>query len=413
MNVATGSAALATRIAGLAGAALLPDHRVGRRLTLAALIDAFGTGMFLTGSAIYFTRVIGLSPAQVGLGLSVAGLAGLLTSVPLGALGDRVGPGRVYVALQLARALGFAAYPLVGGVGGFIVVATVIEVGDAAMPGIAQAVVGLAVGEEHRVTTLARIRAVFNLGFGLGAVAATGVLAVGSEAAFLAMVLVNAATTLVGVVVLKRAGITPLRSAPVAGRRFELVRDGSYLAAALLNGVLSIHIALLFVGLPLWLADHTRVPVALIGVLVVINTVMAVGLQSRFAERADHLAGAISCMVRAGLALAAFAVVAHLIARTQDFLAAVMLAVLAVVLLTCGELWQSAGGWAISFELAPPDRQAQHLATFQLGTAVQAMAGPALIVGLVFPYAWGWLGLALVVAAAGLLVRPVVRAAGT
>jgi dipeptide/tripeptide permease len=116
-------------------------------------------------------------------------------------------------------------------------------------------------------------------------------------------------------------------------------------------------------------------------------------------------------MALAGLALAGFALVAYLTGRVQPVAAAALLAVLAVVLLTCGELWQSAGGWAISYELAPPERQAQYLATFQLGTAVQVMAAPAIMVGLVFPHPFGWLGLALVTAAAGLLVRPAVRRA--
>jgi hypothetical protein len=171
------------------------------------------------------------------------------------------------------------------------------------------------------------------------------------------------------------------------------------------------HVPCFFVGLPLWLADHTRVPVPLIGVLVVINTVMAVALQARFAERAGRLAGAVDCMVRAGLALAGFAAVAYLMGRVQAVAAAALLAVLAVVLLTCSELWQAAGGWAISYELAPRERQAQYLATFQLGTAVQAMAAAAIVVGLVLPHSFGWLGLALVTAVAGLLVRPAVRGA--
>lgn len=401
-------------VGALLGATVVPGSRVGRRMALAALIDSLGTGMFLTGSAIYLTRVVGLTPAQVGLGLSAAGLAGLLGSVPLGMLGDRWGPGRVYLALQLWRALGYAAFALVAGFSGFLVVASAIEVGDAALPAISQSVVGLAEGESERVATLARVRAVRNLGFGLGAAAATGVLAIGSRPAFLALILVNAGAILLSALLLHRAGIASLKTAAfaVVRRRFGPIRDASYLAAALLNGILSIHMALLFVGLPLWLADHTRIPVPLIGVLVVLNTLMAVALQARFAKPAAHLAGAVDCMAWAGFALAGFALMAYLMGVVQTVTAAVLLSVLAVILLTCGELWQSAGGWAISYDLAPPERQAQYLATFQLGTAVQVMCAPTIVVTLVFPSSWGWLGLALVTTAAGLLIRPAVRAAG-
>src|SRR5262249_58689599 len=88
----TAGADPAMTLRALAGATLVPGQRVGRWLALAALIDSTGTGLFMTGSAIYFTRVVGLSAAQVGLGLSVAGLVGLLGSVPIGVLGDRFGP---------------------------------------------------------------------------------------------------------------------------------------------------------------------------------------------------------------------------------------------------------------------------------------------------------------------------------
>lgn len=255
---------------------LLPDSLIGRRLALAALINSLGTGMFLTGSAIYFTRVVGLSPARVGVGLSIAGLAGLLGSVPIGVLGDRIGPGRVYVALQLLRAAGYVAYTLISGFPGFAVVAAMIEICDAAAPAIAQAVVIRAVGPEQQVATQAKVRAVRNLGFGLGAAVAAGVLASGSHLAFRAMIIANVVVILLGMLLLYRAGVMRMRTAEAVSQPFQMAHNSRYVAAALLNGVLSVHMTLLFTGLPLWLATRTRVPVALIGGLVVLNTAMPV-----------------------------------------------------------------------------------------------------------------------------------------
>ena len=42
-----------------------------------SVISAFGEGAFLTGSAVFFTIIVGLSAQQVGLGLSVAALVRL------------------------------------------------------------------------------------------------------------------------------------------------------------------------------------------------------------------------------------------------------------------------------------------------------------------------------------------------
>ena len=48
------------------------------------MLSAFATGSFLTGTAVFFTQIVGLTGAQVGLGMSVAGVVTLLLSLPLG-----------------------------------------------------------------------------------------------------------------------------------------------------------------------------------------------------------------------------------------------------------------------------------------------------------------------------------------
>ena len=64
----------------------IPDRGAGRTLALATFIDATGTGLFLAGAAIFFVRSIGLTAAQVGLGLSVGAAVGFATTVPIGVL---------------------------------------------------------------------------------------------------------------------------------------------------------------------------------------------------------------------------------------------------------------------------------------------------------------------------------------
>jgi hypothetical protein len=76
---------------------------------------------------------------------------------------------------------------------------------------------------------------------------------------------------------------------------------------------------------------------------------------------------------------------------------------LAAALLTCAELWQAAGAWKISYDLAEPERRNQFLATFQTGVAVQSFIGPFLIIDGVLHSSLGWLGLGAVVLAFGFL----------
>ena len=70
---------------------LPPPGRL-RTLSLATLANTIGTGLWVTGAALFLTRAVGLTPTEVGLGLTLAGLVGLTASVPLGGLADRRDP---------------------------------------------------------------------------------------------------------------------------------------------------------------------------------------------------------------------------------------------------------------------------------------------------------------------------------
>ena len=92
---------------------------------------------------------------------------------------------------------------------------------------------------------------------------------------------------------------------------------------------------------------------------------------------------------------------------------AAALLVAAVAVMTFGELYQSAGGWGLSFALAPEHSRAEYFAAFSLGTSVQYIAGPALVtLGVVDHGTAGWLVLAVAFLAAGVLARPAAMAAG-
>jgi MFS family permease len=389
---------------------IVPRTGTGRRFACMALVDSLGSGMFYAGSALFFTRIVGLSAGQVGIGLSLAGIAGFFGVVPLGMLADRVRAGRIYIALQLWRAAGFTAYCLVGSFPMFVVVACAIGLADAAVPPISQAVIGAAVSAADRVDTMAKVRAVRNVGFSVGALLAAVAIQSGSKDAFIFLIAGNAVSFLIAALLLWSAGVTRLITVgkSAKGTRSTLVADVRYIAAALLNGVLSVHMTLLPLALPLWLAMHTKVPIGIFGLLFMLNTVMAVVLQARFARPAGQLRGAVACAVLAGISLAAFGVVAEVMGQTHLVVIATALAVVAAILLTFGEMWQSAAGWTISYELARPERRAQYLSTFQMGAVVQAAAAPWVLTHAVMPNPHGWLIFAAVLAVAGLAMTVVV-----
>jgi MFS family permease len=382
----------------------LTVNKGGATLLGIGLVDSIGTGLYIAGSAVFFTRVVGLSAAEVGIGLSVAGLLGLVAQPAIGWAADRWGARRVLVLLNLWRAAGFTAYAFTGSFESFIVVAALLGVGEQAVFPVFQALAEQVVGPARRVAMMARVRVVYNVGYTLGALLASAAVASGTRSAFEAIMLGNALTFVIAAALLPRVRLLPAAEltgdAPSAaagpGRlRLRALRDGRYMAVAAVNGILALHMTLLVVAVPLWVTLHTTAPPALVGLLLVLNTTLAVALQVRVARSSDALAGGVRALRRGAIALAlscgAFA--AAPLTNTTGLVVATLL--LGVLALTAGELLQSAGGWGLSYLLAPTRSRAEYLATFNLGTSAQFVVGPMLVtVGVLDHGSLGWIALA-------------------
>lgn len=391
-------------------ATVVPGGRVGLRLAIMALIDASGTGAFLAVSAIFFTRSVGLSVTQVGLGLALAAGVALATAVPIGVIADRYGPRRVLVVVSLWRATCFAAYPLVQDFAGFLLVVCLLGLVDKAAAPMEQALVGQAVARVERVRTMAVMRAVRNAGMTIGALLGTLGLVLDARPAYVGIVLVNAAS-FVGLAAMA-SRLPLLAGAPGLRRRLSprVLKDVPYLMLATLNAVLTIHMTLLTVGLPLWIAEHTHAPRAIIAPLLIVNTVLAVALQVRASRGADTATGAAERLRVGGLALAACCLLLSL-APPLPAGPAVALLVVGMVALTGGELFQSAGGWGLSYELAREGEQAAYMSVFWLGVSIQQIVAPVLIAAVLVAGASAWVALGALLALAGLSVPAIARRA--
>ncbi len=386
--------------------AWLPSAPSTRRLITASFVDSVGTGMFLAGSALFFTRVLGLSTVEIGLGLSLAGLAGFLGVVPIGWLADRIGGKRTIVTLYLWRGTCFAFYPFVRGPVVFLIVACLIGVAEWGGAPVVQGIVGAVQAADSRVRAMAVITSVRNVGFTVGAVLATVAVATGSARAFSGVVVADAVTFFGAAVLLSRLPATA--NAVTLRRPFgrSLIRTGDpwFLALTALNGVLYLHSILLTVVLPLWIATRTAAPPAMIGTVVVINTVMAIVLQVPLSGGSADIRSAAKRQHWAGWCLAGCCLLAALAARTAAVVAIVLL-VAAATALTLGEIWQSVGAWRLSYALSPEQQRTYFLSVYQLGKSGATAVGPALLTWTVIRNGtFGWTGLAAFFALTGLAV---------
>ncbi|MGK5113680.1 MULTISPECIES: MFS transporter [unclassified Geodermatophilus] len=379
------------------------------RLAVMALVDAVGTGAFLAVSVLFVTRSVHLSPAELGLGLTLSGAIALATTVPIGALADRIGPRRVLVGLSLWRCGGFVAYAFVQNLWQFLTVVCLLGLVDKASAPMSQALVGQAVAAADRIRVMATLRAVRNVGMSAGAMLGGLGMLVDTRPAFSAVLLANAASF--AVLAALAAGL-PRLLVPAAGlrRRFSVTvfRDGAFLAFTAVNAVLTMHMTLLSIGLPLWIIGHSHAPPAVIAPLLVVNTVLAVALQVRASRGTDTVPTATRALRRAGIALATCCLLLVGVPRLGAGPAVVLLLV-AMVALTAGELWQSAGGWGGSYLLARPGQDGVYLSVFWLGVAVQQIAAPVVLTRVQAAGTAGWVALAAVLAGSGLLAPAVGR----
>lgn len=385
----------------------LSHSRAARAFLLAVFIDAAGRGIFLTGSVLFYTQVIGLTSTQVGTGLSIAALCGLVCVVPISRLADRVGAPRMLIALQLWRAAGFLAYPLVDDFSGFLIAACFIGMAENAATPLLQSIAGSIAEDDTPVGTMAAVSVVRNTAYSLATLAATLFITLADASAYIGFVLVNAVAFLITAVLLLRVRGELPRGVAVRQRGASVGalpwRDLRFVSLALLNGILFLHVAILGVALPLWIVTQTSAPKPVVGVVLLINTVLAVALQVRFSRGGDDLAHAGRLQRRAGVALAVFCVLAAVSAGLGPVATTAVL-LLAAVALTFGELWQSAGGWGVSFGLSPVDRRNFYLGLYNLGAGGFAVIGPGLLtVAVVGPGPVGWLVLGAVLLVTGVV----------
>ncbi|MFG2328481.1 MFS transporter [Streptomyces sp. NPDC048604] len=386
-----------TRILGA-----MPATRESRIIAVNALVGSVGTGMFLAGSALYFTRFAGLTETQLGVGLGIAGLVGLATTVPMGRLADRFGPRNVLLVVIIWRAIGYLAYLNVEGFTEFVVTACLLFVMDRAGQPLNQALVGRLIIGTERNRTMGFIRSLRNLGFTVGFALAGISLTTGSEAAFRWLFIGNAISfvfVFVFVSMLPKVGPSVSKDAEGEKAAADVVppiRDWRFTAAMAANGVLFLHDAILITVLPLWVAEHTRSPIWMITVLITTNTIITVLGQVRVTRHIDSLASATRATNWSALLLtfACCAFAASGMVKTPLWASVALMA--ALLLLTVAELLHSASSWEISFALSPEAAQGRYLAFFNLGFSAAEIAGPAVVLWLLARTGpTGWLVLAV------------------
>lgn len=222
------------------------------------LVNTFGNGMFFTISALLFTRVIGLSTAQLGLGLAIAGVFGIVAGVPCGRLADRFGARRMLMTLLAVESVIILGYTQVQSFAVFLFVACLVTFVDRGGAAVRHALLATSFTTEERTRGRAFLRVLTNVGMGAGSAVAALALLADTKEAYLAVVAVNAVTFGVSALLLLR--LPDPEPAPKAHEKNRsALTDRPYLLITALNAVIAMQAGVLEVGPPLW-AIQSRPP---------------------------------------------------------------------------------------------------------------------------------------------------------
>jgi hypothetical protein len=351
---------------------------------LAQFINTYGTGLILTAAMLYGIKVVHLTPARTGLAITIAGLVGLFSSMPIGRLADLRGPREVFALSLLLLAATNAAYVFFAH--DFVSLLLIAIVDTAAMNASNSVAVALTrrVGGEDAITLRAQMSAVLNVGTALGVATCGIALQLNTVSAYRALFLGNALSYLAGAVIV---GLLP-RFEPLPGAHEEsplaALKDKAFVGYTLLSGGMTLQYLVPMMLMPVWVVYHTNAPRWSVSAFMIINTLIAFLFQVRVGKKVQNIRQGGAAFRRAGV-IFLFSCSAMGLASGLPGWAALLLLGTAVVLLTYGELWQSSGMFALDFGLAPPHAQGQYQGLAGTANFSAVALAPFLLLGVVLP----------------------------
>lgn len=392
--------------------AVLPQNALERNLAISTFVNTFGNGLFLVISVLYFTRILGFSAQQIGIALTIGGLAELLVTIPAGHVADRISPRTIAITTGVLFAVWEASFFFITSYAAFIGVLVIQGILDGFSRTSRQAIYARVAEPEDRVRLRAYLRSMTNVGIGLGSAVGALAIAVDERWMYFVVIGIDIATYLFSATLLTR--IPNIEAHPQAREHHWslAMRDRPFVLLTILNSVLATHFILLDTVIPLWIIHDTQAPKAMIAITFVINTAMAATLQVKMSKGTEDVQVAARSIQRASwlllAACAAYGVTAHI----NMWLVVSAVLVVGAALHVLGEILHAAGGWGISMGLPPESAMGQYQGLWLFGQSIGTMIAPALLTAIVIGHgSTGWLTIGIVYVCAGALLGIVIRKA--
>ena len=390
----------------------LPQNTLERNLALSTFVNTFGNGLFLVISVLYFTRILGFSPQQIGIALTIGGLAELIVTIPSGHVADRISPRTIAITAAVLFAIWEVSFFFITSYAAFVGVLVIQGILDGFSRTSRQAIYARAAQPQDRLRLRAYLRAMTNVGIGLGSAVGALAIAIDERWIYFVVIGIDIATYLLAAALLTR--IPKIEAHPQAREHHWALamKDRPFVVLTILNAVFATHFILLDTVIPLWIIHDTQAPKAMIAVTFIINTAMAATLQIRMSKGTENVRIAARSIQRASWLLLAACAAYALTAQINMWLVVSVVLAAAAALHVLGEILHAAGGWGISMGLPPESAMGQYQGLWLFGQSVGTMLAPALLTALVIGRGvTGWLTIGVVYVCAGALVGIAIKKA--
>ncbi|GAB3196770.1 MFS transporter [Nocardioides hungaricus] len=366
------------RLAAKLGFPSLGHHR---RFVTAIAIDAIGSGVFMPVSMLYFLVTTDLSLVQIGAAISIASAASIPAGPLLGGLVDRLGAKQVLLAGNLMQGVGFLAYLVTESFSGLILWTVVVSVGRTAFWGSYGNIVAAISRPGERERWFGFLGALRNVGFAVGGLLSGAAITIGTEAAYLSVVLVNALSYGVALLLLLAVPSTrPTGHRASEGAWRTVLGDRPYRQLWLVQLAYSTAMMVLNFAMPVYAVTVLGLPGWVTGAVFTINTVM-VGFGQGLVVNGmtGHLRWRVLVLTNVVFALS---FVALLGASGLSVALATAVVLLGTVVYTGGELLGGPVLGALGAEAAPEHLRGRYLSLMQLAWTIS---------GAIAPVAFAWL----------------------
>jgi len=345
-------------------------------IVVTLFIDSIGNTLLFPFFALYITQKFGVGMTQAGVLLGISSLFGLVGSILGGAIADRFGRRRLILFGLISSALSSLLFGWVGKITTlYFLIVIVGLLSRVAVPAY-DAVMADILPEAKRQEGFGIMRVAFNYAWIFGT-ALGGLIAARS---FLALFVMDAMLSLIAAIVLYRflpetkpasqaeAKETESFLSTVAGYRIAL-RDLAFISFLFVGIIVLIVYQQEYSSLPVYLQDIHHIDSKRYGVMLSFSGLEVVLFQFWISRTIRKYPPFLMMMLGALFLAIGFGVI--------GFVRESVLFLVAVIVITVGEMIFYPTGQVLAANFAPADMRGRYMAVYGLAWAIPATIGPA------------------------------------